>query len=263
LIENFAAAGLFFASSVGNFQHRQSIQSTLQIAICLDISKNSPNPGEMALKEIGFFTPCYVAVSVWISYFNIKFKYTHIMLRKVLIGLGILAVVLTALFLYANYRNRSLSPSGTAELDIDGLHIAVSYSRPSVRGRVIFGTEDEEALLPYGSYWRLGANEATEITFSKDVTFNGVPLKAGSYSLYAVPGAEFFKIGVNSETGNWGAWEPDYSKDVMVTEVPVTRPVVPVEQFTTRIEAGPEVGALLYFEWSNVQLIIPVVPAKE
>jgi hypothetical protein len=185
------------------------------------------------------------------------------MLKKVLIGLGILVVALTALFFYANHRNRTLSPPGTAELDVDGLQIAVSYSRPSVRGRVIFGTEEEKALQPYGSYWRLGANEATEITFSKDVTFNGVPLKAGTYSMYAIPGAESFKVGLNSALGNWGAWEPDYSKDVLVTEVPVTRPVVPLEQFTTRIEAGPDGGALLYFEWSNVQLVIPVVSAGD
>lgn len=185
------------------------------------------------------------------------------MFKKVLIGLGILVVLLGALFIYANHRNRTLSPPGTAELEVDGLQIAVSYSRPSVRGRVIFGTEEEKALQPYGTYWRLGANEATEITFSKNVTFNGVPLKAGTYSMYAIPGAETFKIGLNSETGNWGAWEPDYSKDVMVTEVPVTRPVVPVEQFTSRIEAGSDGGALLYFEWSNVQLIIPIGPKNE
>ena len=168
------------------------------------------------------------------------------MLKKILIGVGILALFLAVAFIYLNNRNRSRSPPDTAHLDVNGLHVEISYSRPSVRGRVIFGTEDEGALQPYGSYWRLGANEATTITVSQDVTFNGMPLKAGSYSLYAIPGADSFQIGVNTETGQWGAWEPDFSKNVFVTEVPVTRPVVPVEQFTTRIEEGSD-GAVVYF----------------
>lgn len=181
------------------------------------------------------------------------------MLKKILIGVGILALVLAVAFIYLNNRNRTLSPAGTAQLDVNGLQLEISYSRPSVRGRLIFGPEADGALQPYGAYWRLGANEATTITLKQDMTFNGMPLKAGSYSLYAIPGPDSFQIGVNTETGQWGAWEPDFSKNVFVTEVPVTRPVVPVEQFTTRIEEGAG-GAVVYFEWSNVQLMIPVVP---
>ena len=111
-----------------------------------------------------------------------------------------------------------MSPPDTAHLDVNGLHVEISYSRPSVRGRVIFGSEDEGALQPYGSYWRVGANEATTITLNQDVTFNGMQLKAGSYSLYAIPGPDSFQIGVNTETGQWGAWEPDFSKNVFVTD---------------------------------------------
>ncbi len=59
--------------------------------------------------------------------------------------------------------------------------------------------------------------------------------------------------------GNWGACEPDSSKDLFVTDVPVNQLEMPVEQFTTRIENGPDNGANLYFEWIDVQLIIPIV----
>jgi hypothetical protein len=184
------------------------------------------------------------------------------MLKKILIGVGILAVVLTVAFIYLNNRNRTLSPPDTAHLDVNGLHVEITYSRPSVRGRVIFGSEADGALQPYGSYWRLGANEATVLNISQDVTFNGMPLKAGSYSLYAIPGADSFQIGVNSETGQWGAWEPDFSKNVFVTEVPVNRPVVPVEQFTIRLEEGSQNAVTAYFEWSNVQFSIPIAPKE-
>jgi hypothetical protein len=180
------------------------------------------------------------------------------MLKKILIGLGIVAVILTLLFLYANNRNRTLSPPGFVKQDFNKFHIEISYSRPSVKGRLIFGPESKAALQPYGKYWRLGANESTEITINQDVTFNNVPLKAGTYRLYAVPGEQSFKIGVNTVLGKWGAWEPDYTKDLFTTEVPVTKLKKPVEQFTTRIEAGPNDGALVYFEWSDVQIMIPI-----
>lgn len=185
------------------------------------------------------------------------------MLKKILIGVGVVAVLLLLAFLYANNRNRTLSPPGFVERDINKLHIEISYSRPSVKGRLIFGKEADKALQPYGKYWRLGANESTEITINQDITFNNVALKAGTYRLYAIPGETTFRIGVNTELGKWGAWEPDYSKDLFVTEVPVTRPEKPVEQYTIRIEEGAENGANIYFEWSDVQVMVPIGLAKK
>jgi len=179
-------------------------------------------------------------------------------MKKVLIGLGVVVVLLLVLFLYAMNRNRTLSPPGHVELDVNGLHVEVTYSRPSVKDRLIFGKEEEGALLPYGSYWRLGANEATEITISQDITFNGIALKAGTYRLYAIPGPDAFQIGVNTKLGRWGAWEPDYSKDLFVTEVPVNQLSVPVEQFTVRLDPWNNGGMMLFFEWSDVQVTIPI-----
>lgn len=180
------------------------------------------------------------------------------MLRKILFALGILALIIIIAFIYLNYRGRTLSPPGKAVFDQNNLYIEVNYSRPSVRDRLIFGAAADGALQPYGSYWRLGANESTEITIKQDITFNGVPLKAGTYRLYAVPGASTFKFGVNTELGEWGYSEPDYSKDLFVTEVPVTHLDTPVEQMTVRIEPGMEQAAIVYFEWSDVQLMVPV-----
>src|SRR6185436_18624918 len=105
-------------------------------------------------------------------------------------------VILAAAFSYLNNRNRTVSPPGSAQLTNGDLSISISYSRPSVRGRLIFGTKEQEALLPYGKYWRLGANESTEITFNKDVLFNNNPVKAGTYKVYAFPGPDTFEIGL-------------------------------------------------------------------
>jgi len=180
------------------------------------------------------------------------------MLKKILIALGIVGVLLLILFLYANHRNRTLSPPASASITVNNLEVAVSYSRPSVKGRLIFGEEADGALLPFGKYWRLGANEATEITFNQDVNFNGIPLKAGTYRLYAIPGPETFKIGVNTKLGRWGAWEPDYTKDLFVTEVPANRLSDPVEQFTIRMEPWTSDGVMLFFQWSDTQFTIPI-----
>jgi len=179
------------------------------------------------------------------------------MLKKILIGLGILILVLGAAFLYLNNRNRTLSPPGSAALTNGDLSVSITYSRPSVRGRVIFGTETEGALQPYGKYWRLGANESTEITFNKDVNFNGTPIKAGTYRIYAVPGAEEFDIALNSELGQWGAFEPDYSKDILHTKVPVQKTSSLVEQYTIGI-APVDNGIDVIFEWANTRFVVPV-----
>lgn len=185
------------------------------------------------------------------------------MVKKVLIGLGVIVLVMVIAFAWMNYRSRTLSPQSKAELAVNDLKVEISYSRPSVRDRVIFGTEEDGAIQPYGSYWRLGANEATEISINKEVIFNGMPLQAGTYRLYAIPGPNTFRIGVSSEIGKWGAWEPDSKNDLFTTEVPVTRLDTPVEQFTARIEAGPADGAVVFFEWSDVQLAIPIARKPE
>ena|SRR5690349_12422192 len=181
------------------------------------------------------------------------------MKKKILIGIVSVIVVLGLGFAYLNYRNRSLSPSGKAELTANGLTVSIPYARPSVRGRLIFGTEEQGALQPYGKYWRLGANESTEITVNKDILFNREPVKAGTYKMYAIPGPDTFEIALNSALGTWGAMEPDYDLDLLRTKVPVERQSTPVEQYTiSMVEANG--GIDVVFEFSDVKFIVPIKP---
>ena len=181
------------------------------------------------------------------------------MKKKILIAAVVVIVLGAAYVLYLNYQNYRMSPRGSAELTSGNLSVAVSYCRPSVRGRLIFGEAAQGALQPYGQYWRLGANESTEITFSRDVLFNGQPVKKGTYRMYAVPGESEFEISLNSELGEWGAFEPDYKKDILKTKVARSNTQNPVEQYTIALEQSSEANGMnLVFEWSDTRFSVPL-----
>jgi len=173
------------------------------------------------------------------------------------IALAILVVVLVAVFFYLNQRARALSPPDTETLTTGGMSVEVKYNRPSVRGRLIFGTETQQALQPFGAYWRLGANEATRITFNRNILFNGTSVRAGNYRMYAVPGPDTFEIVLNSEEGNSASSQPNPENDVLRTAIPVQRLQVPTETLTISLApSGP--GMDMIIEWSSVRLIVPL-----
>jgi hypothetical protein len=157
------------------------------------------------------------------------------MKRKIFIGIGVFLVLIVGAMAYLNNRNRTLSPPGESSITNNDFEISVKYSRPSVKDRIIFGSESAGALQPYGKYWRLGANEATEVTFNKDVNVLDASLAAGSYTLYAIPGEESFEIYFNTDLGKWGAFEPDHSRDVVSVVVP-NQQGGHTEQFTINFE---------------------------
>ncbi len=179
------------------------------------------------------------------------------MWKKVLITVGIIVALLAAGAFYLDHRNRTLSPPGSAEATAGDLTVHVDYSRPSVRGRLVFGPEEHEALQPYGQYWRLGANEATEISFSKDVTFMGQLVKQGRYYIYAIPGPDAFDFVLNSELGRWGYSEADHSMDVHTVKVPVIKMNSKTEQFTIDLEVSGS-AILAHFDWDDIRLTIPI-----
>lgn len=178
------------------------------------------------------------------------------MKKKIFIGLGVVFIGIVGFFVYANLFPKS--PPTTASFSHQGLDIKVTYSQPSKRGRLIFGEEKDGALQPYGKYWRLGANAATEITFSKDITFSGKPVRAGSYRMYALPGADSFQISLNTELGVFfGVTEPDYSKDAVKVDVPVLVAPAETEKFTINF-ASDSSGVNMDFVWDKTLVRVPI-----
>ena len=178
------------------------------------------------------------------------------MLKKILIGVGVVLLAIIGFFVYSNLFPKS--PPTTTAFSDRGLDIKVSYSRPYKKGRLIFGEEKDKALQPYGKYWRLGANAATEITFNKNISFAGKPVNAGTYRMYAVPGESTFQISLNSEVGVFfGVAEPDYTKDVVKVDVPVMQAPTETEQFTINF-ASDSTGVNMDFVWDKIIVRVPI-----
>ena len=178
------------------------------------------------------------------------------MLKKILIGVGVVLLAIIGFFVYSNLFPKS--PPTTTAFSDRGLDIKVSYSRPYKKGRLIFGEEKDKALQPYGKYWRLGANAATEITFNKNISFAGKPVNAGTYRMYAVPGESTFQISLNSEVGVFfGVAEPDYAKDVVKVDVPVMQAPTETEQFTINF-ASDSTGVNMDFVWDKIIVRVPI-----
>ena len=178
------------------------------------------------------------------------------MLKKILLGLGILLIAFVAFIGYGILF--PASPPTSTSFSNGGLDILVNYSQPSKKGRLIFGPESDGALHPYGKYWRLGANSATEISFSQDVLFAGENVPAGIYRMYAVPGPESFEISLNSETEVYfGVAEPNYELDVVKVKIPITRPEAEVEKFTISFEADGS-ATMMNMAWDMILIQVPI-----
>ena len=195
-----------------------------------------------------------------------------------------LAILIAIGIGYRSYRvatTRSHSPAETINYSYKDLDINVTYSRPYKKGRVIFGQAKDRAwlpkgkfwtygfraltglprttgaLVPYGKYWRLGANDATEISVNKNINFAGKPVNAGRYRMYAVPNQDTWLVTLNSELGKFGLYEPDHSLDVVTVEVPVEPAPSGTEQFTINFDNDSS-GVQMKFIWDKILVRVPL-----
>ena len=134
-----------------------------------------------------------------------------------LLGFGLLLLAVPARAQERANDEARPSPNAAVSQTIGTTDVMISYGRPSARDRAIFGDSlaAERPLVPYGDVWRTGANEATTITFSDDVTIEGQPLAAGTYALFTIPGDDEWTVIFNEEAAQWGAYEYDMSRDAL------------------------------------------------
>lgn len=128
----------------------------------------------------------------------------------------------------------------------------VIYSRPQKNNRTVFGE-----LVEFNKVWRLGANEATEIEFYKDVKIGGKRVPKGKYTMYALVGTADWTVILNKETDTWGAFKYDEKKDVVRVNLPVQRTTEMVEPFSMFFDKAAN-GANLIMAWDNLQVALPI-----
>lgn len=170
--------------------------------------------------------------------------------------IGLIAFCSVAAFLgYRNY-TKSFSPEAEARYEKGNLKIKVTYCQPAKKGRLIFGREQDNALVPYNKVWRTGANEATLITLSQDVDIAGTRVKAGTYSLWTIPGPGSWQVVLNEETGQWGT-EYNDGKNLARIEVPIRIKNPVTQNFTIYFEEATE-GVTMVLSWDQTEALVPI-----
>ncbi len=183
-------------------------------------------------------------------------------------GLPLILLSFCFLVLGAHGQSKSIPPLDKSAMDMcyypanypilkiqdkakEPLLMRVVYSRPQKNGREVFG-----GIVEFGQVWRLGANEATEIEFFRDVNLGKTRVKKGRYTIYAIPQSDNWTVILNKDTDTWGAFKYDAKKDVARITVKPEKNVENAEAFSMYFEPSSG-GANLYIHWDNVRTPVP------
>jgi hypothetical protein len=176
-------------------------------------------------------------------------------MNKIKSILTMAAVVMSALPALA--QEKRISPHETISTVIDGNRVTVTYGRPYTKNprtgeaRKIWG-----GLVPYGSVWRTGADEATILITQKPLMIGDASVPAGAYSLFTLPNEDgSAKLIINKKTGQWGVGPGSYDKSEDLARVDLKKETLdaPVDQFTMALSKNPSGGGILKMSWENTQ----------
>lgn len=165
-------------------------------------------------------------------------------MKKIVLSLFVLAVSFTT---NAQIKTPAPSPFQKIEQKVGLTDVTLEYSRPSMKGRQIFG-----GLSDFGKVWRTGANKNTTVTFSSDFTVDGNKLKKGTYALYTIPGKKTWDIILYSDANNWGN-PRKWDEAKVAAKVRVTAQSLPmnIETFTISFDDLTNNSAVLGIMWEN------------
>jgi len=164
-----------------------------------------------------------------------------------------LLAVVASLTVEAQINTPAPSPAAKLWQTVGLTEVIVDYSRPSMRGREVFGN-----LVPFDKLWRTGANSYTKITFDTDVTIGGSEVKAGTYSIFSKPGASTWEVYFYTDIIGGGT-PSEWIKDKIVAQlkVPTQKMEMPVETFTITIDEVKSDGADLGIMWDKTYVAVP------
>tara|TARA_R110002126_G_scaffold63877_2_gene163835 strand:+ start:1155 stop:1979 length:825 start_codon:yes stop_codon:yes gene_type:complete len=154
------------------------------------------------------------------------------------------------------------SPFSRIEQEVGLSKISIEYSRPSARGRTLFGNQEngEPGLVPYGRIWRVGANESTKISFDSDVVIDGQELKKGTYALYAFPEENKWQIVFHNNSTHWGDGRTNYNpeEDALRILVLPTKTHDFQESFLISFDNLDHNSVSMIWNWGNTQISTPI-----
>ncbi len=162
-------------------------------------------------------------------------------------------LLFTAVMSYAQVKTPAASPTGSSSQDVGLMTINIEYSRPSMKGRDIFGD-----LVPYDKIWRTGANASTKVEFTGDVMIGDQKLPAGKYALYTIPGLKEWTIIFHKNLEHWGTGDYDESEDALRYSTPALVSDVPIETFTIGVMNITKNGAHIELAWDDTRVLVPV-----
>ncbi|WP_124640451.1 MULTISPECIES: DUF2911 domain-containing protein [Amniculibacterium] len=168
-----------------------------------------------------------------------------------------LALGISSLAFSQDYSVPAASPRHKIEHQFSISKVSVDYGRPGVKGREIFGK-----LVPFNEVWRTGANSSTKITFGQEVSFGGKTVPAGTYALFIVPQAQSWKLILNKDSQQWGAYGYNDKLNVTDIDVPVQKLPQTMEWFTIELNPAKDDQLDMTVEWENSKVVVPIRVAK-
>ena len=158
---------------------------------------------------------------------------------------------------YSQFTLPAASPRQKVEQQFSMSKITVDYGRPGVKGRKIFGD-----LVPFGKVWRVGANSSTKITFEQSVNFGGKSVSAGTYGLFVIPTEKEWKVILNKDSQQWGAYTFDEKLNVVDVTVPIQKLAEKQEWFEIELNPVDENALNLVMKWDFTKVELPLKIGK-
>lgn len=181
-------------------------------------------------------------------------------LKWFLIVIAVLTVLVVFVGMpYIKSQTKKHSPQKTATYSENGMDLAINYSSPAKKDRVIFG-----GLVAYDVVWRTGANEPTTFTTTSEITVTDKKLPAGTYSLWTIPKKDSWSVIFNKEVPDWGVTilsggketTRNAEQDALQVEIPVRTVAKPVEYFTIGFEERGELYLSIF--WDSTKIRVPI-----
>ena len=158
---------------------------------------------------------------------------------------------------FSQYNVPVASPKQKVEQQFSMTKITVEYGRPGVKGRKVFGE-----LVPFGKVWRAGANSATKVTFEQNINFAGKEVMAGSYALFVIPMEKEWKVILNKDANQWGAYSYNEKLNIAEVTVPVQNLSDKQEWFEIAVNPVDIHSAEIMIKWDMTKVTIAVKESK-